>query len=187
MGFVRLMAAILLLCVVAVEVEAQDSPFTETFEVTRTDWYRNAGVIFRLTQCNVSSEAIVVGGAEAGCALPARDVVIRNDVGSVVAEYHVPGPPPFCSPETLPAGKCRVSTLEWNQQSGNILDLQSGEQVPPGAYLAEILVVEGWQSTREFQLHAGPRPIPMLGGVAMTILLAFLMAVGSFYLRPPRV
>lgn len=164
---------------------AQDSLFDESFEVTKNQWYRGEPVRLRHTQCNATGSTLHL---ECGSSCSAiGDVLIKNAEDIEVARYTSAACVPVCIPETWEAEECRSETLEWSQVTGHFPHPGDGSPVESGTYYAETVFDDPPLQTNNFQILAASLPIPMLGGAAMTILLAFILVLGSCVLRSRRV
>lgn len=165
---------------------AQESPFTETFEVVRSEWYRGEDVLFKRTRCNATGEQLIIP-CSSSCWVNANFIisdssgleVARREVGCLTIGV--------CLPESWGSTECRSVVHEWSQVRGRFPEPGDGPAAEAGVYYAETLFDDPSLRTSNFQILAASLPIPMLGGAAMTILLALLMVVGSHVLRSRRV
>lgn len=164
---------------------AQSSLFNESFEVTKNEWYRGEHVGLRHTRCNATGSTLHLECASSCSSM--GNVLIKNAEDVEVARHAASDCPHVCVPETWEAEECRSETLEWPQVTGQFPHPGDGAQVEPGAYYAETVFDDPPLRTTNFQILAASLPIPMLGGAAMTILLACLMVVGSYVLQARRV
>lgn len=164
---------------------AQDSLFSESFEVTKNQWYRGEPVRLRHTLCNATGSTLHL---ECGSSCSQiGDVAIKDSQDVEVARHFSGACPAVCVPESWEAEECRSETLEWNQITGHFPHSGDGLPVAPGTYYAETVFDDPPLRTGNFQILAASIPIPMLGGAAMTIVLAFLLVLGSYTLRSRRV
>lgn len=188
-----LLAVLLAIAALLVDrsVIAQESPFNETFEVTKNQWHRGESVRLRHTLCNVTGSTLHLECASSCSQI--GDVVIKNAEDIEVARYFSSACAGVCRPETWEVEECRSETLEWPQVTGHfphpgdVPHSGDGFPVESGTYYAETVFDDPPLRTSNFQILAASMPIPMLGGVAMTILLALLMVVGSYVLGSRRV
>lgn len=156
---------------------ARESPFTETLEVARSEWYRGEPVRFRFTRCNATGSVLHLECSPCFQA-SASQVIIRTAQGLEVATTQPAGCGATCIPDTWEEGECRTGTSTWPQVSGQFPHPGDGPPVEPGAYYAETKFGDPPLRTHVFRILTRPPPIPLLGGGAMTVLAVFLMLGG---------
>lgn len=171
---------------------AQGSPFTETFEVTRTDWYRGENVTFTFTRCNVSEQR---QQSNRPCGFPIGVDIFTHEGSHVASQFTPYACAHVIDPIYWAPGQCRRYVMNWPQTEGWFPESEHSEfdpgelgpRVEPGLYYAANRHDDNVPRTVIFQIHDSPPPIPILGGAAMMLLIAMLMMVGSYVLESRRV
>lgn len=170
--------------------DAQESAFTGTFEVTRSEWYRGQDVKLRFTECNTSDSPATY--CRSTCPLPGEPVRIFEASGVEIAQFDGDagtGCNPACTPEVWQPGRCETTVYQWPQTEGNFpLNLPTFIPVvpplaDPGGYYAESGDGSGALRTENFHLLGLPPPVPMLGGAGIALLIALMTLTGWSVMR----
>lgn len=174
------------LCPVGNPATAQESVFTETFEVARSEWYRGQDVELRFMECNTSDSPATY--CRSTCPLPGWPVRIFEASGVQIAQVSSDpnsGCSPACWPEVWQPGKCETTVYQWPQIEGYFPPLLPvvPQLAEPGAYYAEAGDGSGALRTENFRLLDLPPPVPMLGGAGIAILAALMMLAGWSVVR----
>lgn len=161
------------------QAAAQESAFTKTFEVARSEWYRGQDVELRFMECNTSDSPATY--CRSNCPLPGEPVRIFEASGVEIAQFNIIGGcNPFCTPEVWQPGKCETTVYKWPQIEGSFPSFLPvvPQLADPGVYYAESGDGSGALRTENFRLHGLPPPVPMLRGAGIAILAALMMLAG---------
>lgn len=166
--------------------DAQESAFTETFEVARSEWYRGQDVVLRFTECNTSDSPVTY--CRSTCPLPGEPVRVFEASGAQIAQFDGDAGTdcnPACTPEVWQPGQCETTVYKWPQTEGIFpLNLPTFIPVPPppladpGVYYAESGDGSGALRTENFRLLGLPLPVPMLGSAGIALLAALMALAG---------